>query len=48
MPAAAVPKAAVNEDGEALAAEDEVGTAGQGLVPAPASDASGAEDGDQF
>ena len=48
MPAAAVPEAAVNEDGKALAAKDEIGMAGHGLVPAPAGDAGGAEDGRQL
>ncbi len=45
MPSAAVPKTAVHEDGEALAAEDEIGLAGQPLVSAPAGDAVGTKNG---
>jgi len=45
MPSAAVPKTAVHEDGEALAAEDEIGLAGKPLVSAPAGDAVGMENG---
>jgi hypothetical protein len=47
VPAAAVPEAAVHEDGEAGAAEDEVGAAGERLVTTPASDAGGAQNGRQ-
>ena len=42
MPAAAVPKAAVHKNGEALAAEDEIGAARKRLMPAPAFDTGGA------
>jgi hypothetical protein len=48
MPRAAVPEAAVNEDGQSLTPEDEVGTAGERLLAAPAGDAGGAQDGDQL
>ena len=48
MPWAAVPEAAVNEDGQALTSENEVGTAGERLVPPPAGDAGGAQNGHQF
>ena len=47
VPAAAVPEAAVHKDGEALAREDEVGAAWERLVPTPAGDAGGAQDGRQ-
>ena len=43
VPAAAVPEAAVNEYGQTLLAEDEIRVTGNGLVPAPAGDASRAE-----
>ena len=46
--AAAVPEAAVYENGQALVAEDEVGTAWQGLVPTPAGYAGGAKEGCQL
>jgi hypothetical protein len=40
-----MPEAAVNEDGEAGSAEDEIRVAWDGLVPAPTGDVSSAEDG---
>jgi hypothetical protein len=43
-----VPEAAVNEDGEALTAEGEVGAAGDRLVPTPADDVGGAENANHF
>jgi len=45
VPAAAVPEAAIDEDGEAGALEDEIRAAGEGLVATPARDAVGAKDG---
>jgi len=47
VPAAAVPEAAVNEYGQALTAEHEIRAAWQGLVPTPAGDPGGAENGGQ-
>jgi len=44
VPSAAVPETAVHEDGKAGATEGEIGAAGEGLVPPPAGDASGAKD----
>jgi hypothetical protein len=44
VPAAAVPEAAVDKDGEALAGKDEVGVAWERLVAAPTGDAGGAKD----
>ena len=44
----AVPEAAVNENGKALAAEHKIGAAGERLVPTPAGDASGAKGSRQF
>jgi len=43
-----VPETAVNEDSQALTAENEVGAAGERLVAAPAGDASVAQDGNQL
>src|SRR5437879_5308518 len=43
VPAAAVPKAAVNEEHETRAAEHKIRAAGQWLMSAPAGDAGGAE-----
>ena len=48
VPSAAVPETAVNEDGQSLAAKGEIRPAGKRQVPAPAGDASSAEDGCQF
>ena len=45
---AAVPEAAVNEDGQALSAKDEIGVAGKRLVATPAGNAGGAKDGSQL
>jgi hypothetical protein len=42
------PKTAVNENDEPGGSEDEIGPTGQGLVPAPAGDACGAEDGSEL
>jgi hypothetical protein len=42
---ATVPETAVNEDGKALAPKDEIGTAWQRLMAAPAGDAGGTKDG---
>jgi hypothetical protein len=47
MAAASVPEAPVNEHSKALAAKDEVRVAGQRLVPPPAGDAGGPENGRQ-
>ena len=44
---AAVPEAAVDEDGEALFGEDEIRTARNGGVAAPAFEARGAEERDE-
>ena len=43
MARAAVPETAVHEDGEALAAEDEIRLAEHGLMATPAGDSGGAE-----
>jgi len=43
MPTTTVPEAAVHEDRQAFAAEDEIGFASQRLVPPPARDPVGAE-----
>ena len=48
MPAAAVPETTVNEHGEALCAENEIGLARQRLLPPPAGDVVGAENGGEF
>jgi hypothetical protein len=48
MPSTAVPKAAVNKDGESLAPEDEVRAARERLMATPTEDAGRAEDGSQF
>ena len=48
VPSAAMPEAAVHEDGEAGAAENEIRMAGNGLVPPPAGDAGCAKNGRQF
>jgi hypothetical protein len=48
MPRAAVPEAAVNEDGEALVPEEEIRTPGERLVAAPAGDAVRTQDGRQL
>ena len=48
VPAAAVPEAAIHENGEAGSAEEEIGMAGQGLMAAPTGDAVGAKDGRQL
>ena len=45
VPAAAVPKATVNEDSEPGAPKDEVGPAWEALVTTPAGDSLGTEDG---
>ena len=45
MAGAAVPEAAVHEDGETFTAEGEIGLAGKGLVATPAGDAVGTENG---
>jgi hypothetical protein len=47
VPTAAMPEAAINEKSEALAGENEVGAAGQWLVPPPAGDVGGAQNGRQ-
>jgi len=44
---AAVPEAAIDEDGEALAPEGEIWAAWQGLVAAPTREAGGAENGSE-
>ena len=43
-----MPETAVNEYGKALAVEDEIGLAGQGLVATPAGDAVGPENGGEL
>jgi hypothetical protein len=48
VPWAAVPEAAVNEDSQALTAENEVGAARERLVATPAGDAGGTQDGNQL
>ena len=48
MLGATMPKAAVNEDGEAGAAEDEIGVARDWLMTAPAGYPGGAKDGGQL
>lgn len=48
VPPASVPEAAINEDREALARENEVGVARERLVPPPASDARRAQYGCQL
>jgi hypothetical protein len=40
-----MPKAAIHEYGQALAAEDKIGFAWQRLTPSPAGDAVGTENG---
>jgi hypothetical protein len=47
VPRAAVPKAAVNEDSQALTPENEIGVAKERWVAAPASDSGGTQNGDQ-
>lgn len=47
MPPTTVPKAAINEKSEALAEENEVGVSRQWLVPPPAGDVGGPQDGRQ-
>lgn len=47
MPAATVPETAVDKDGEAGAAENEIGFAGEVLVAPPAGDARSAENGNE-
>jgi hypothetical protein len=48
VPTAAMPKAAVHKDGEALLAENEIGLSGQRLLATPARDAVGAENGGEL
>jgi hypothetical protein len=40
-----MPEAAISEYGETRVTEDEIGTAGEWLMPTPAGDAGGAKDG---
>lgn len=44
---AAVPEAAIDKDGKAVLGEDEVGSAGDGRVAAPAFEAGSAEESDE-
>jgi len=48
MARTSVPEATINEDGKAFASKDEIGMAEDGLVPAPAGDPGGAQDGCEF
>src|SRR6187399_1754830 len=48
VPGAAVPKAAVNEERNALPPENEVWSAGERLMAAPACDAAGTENPGDF
>jgi len=48
VPPTTVPKAAVDEDGKALAAEDEIGPAGQWSVAEPTRDAGSPQDRHQL
>lgn len=45
VPAAAVPKTPINEDDETSMPKDKIGTARKRLVPTPAGNSVGAEDG---
>jgi hypothetical protein len=48
VPTATVPEATIHEHGKPLLAENKIGLAGQRLLPTPARDAVGAENGGEF